>query len=82
MHGRCLPDHSPFHSFHAGTERVEFSPTRKALLEPSAKRGEVFGQSHEGCAASYQVPFGLRRLVRISLHMDGGEGGSVVRQLS
>ena len=29
-----------------GRGHVEFSPTRQTLLAPSAKRGEVFGESH------------------------------------
>ena len=31
-------DHKSSHPYHAGTEHVEFSPTRQALLAPSAKR--------------------------------------------
>ena len=38
----------PSHTYSAGTERVGFSPTRQTLLAPSAKRREVFGESHEG----------------------------------
>ena len=29
-------------------EHVGFSPTRQTLLAPSAKRREVFGESHKG----------------------------------
>ena len=36
------------------------------MLAPSAKRREVFGESHEGCAASYKEPLVRRTL----LHMD------------
>ena len=46
LHGRsrmtidsCIP---------ARTEHVGFSPTRQISLAPSAKRREVFGESHEG----------------------------------
>ena len=50
MHGRScmIIAIRPSHSYYAGTEHVEFSPTRKTLLAPSAKRREVFGESHEG----------------------------------
>ena len=34
--------------YYAETEHVGFSPTRQTLLAPSAKRREVFGESHEG----------------------------------
>ena len=37
----------------ARTEHVVFSPTRKTLLAPSAKRREVSGESHERWTASY-----------------------------
>ena len=48
-----LYDHRPSHPYNAGTEHVGFSPTRQTLLAPSAKRREVFGESHEERAASY-----------------------------
>ena len=32
----------------AGTEHVGFAPTRQTSFAPSAKRREVFGESHEG----------------------------------
>ena len=49
VHGRSrICDHRPLHPYYAGTEHVGFSPTRQTLLVPSAKRGEVFGESHEG----------------------------------
>ena len=38
----------PSHLCNAGTEHVGFSPTRQTLRAPSAKRREVFGESHEG----------------------------------
>ena len=38
----------PSHPYNGGTEHVGFPPTRQALLAPSAKRREVFGESHEG----------------------------------
>ena len=41
-------DHRPSHLYYAGTEHVGCSPTRQTLLVPSAKRREVFGESHEG----------------------------------
>ena len=34
----------------------EGRPTRQALLAPSTKHREVFGESHEGCTASVQEP--------------------------
>ena len=40
--------HNPAHPYYAATEHVHFSPTRQTLLAPSAKRREVFGESHEG----------------------------------
>ena len=49
-------DHRPSHPYYAGTEHVGFSPTRQTLLAPSAKRREVFGESHEGRTASFQEP--------------------------
>ena len=39
--------------YNTGTEHVGLSPTRQTLLAPSAKRREVFGESHEGRATSY-----------------------------
>ena len=39
------------HPYKAGTEHAGFSPDQ-ALTSPSAKRREIFGESHEGCAAS------------------------------
>ena len=44
-----------FFSLAAGREHIGFSPARQALLAPSAKRREVFGESREGCAASVKV---------------------------
>ena len=41
-------DHRPAHPYYAGTEHVGFAPTRQTLLAPSAKRRDVFGESHEG----------------------------------
>ena len=41
-------DHSPSHPYNAGTEHVGLSPTRQTFLAPSAKRREMFGESHEG----------------------------------
>ena len=43
----CPYDHRPLHPYYAGTEHGGFSPTRQTLLAPSAKRREVFGESHE-----------------------------------
>ena len=37
----------------AGAEHVGLSPTKHTLLGPSATRGEVLGESHEGRAASH-----------------------------
>ena len=47
MHGGNLSDNRPSHLYNTGTERVGFSPTRQALHTPSAKRCEVFGESHD-----------------------------------
>ena len=41
-------DHRPSHPYYVGPEYIGFSPTRQALLAPSAKHREVFGESHEG----------------------------------
>ena len=38
----------PSQPYNGGTEHFGCSPTRKTLLAPSAKRREVFGESHEG----------------------------------
>ena len=43
----------PSHLYNAGTEHVEFSPTRQMLLAPSVRRREAFGESHEAGAAAY-----------------------------
>ena len=67
MHGRSH-DHGPSPPYNAGTEHVGFSPTRQTLLAPSPKRREVFGESHEGWAASYKEPL----VRRTFLHIDGG----------
>ena len=64
MHGSS--DHRPSHPYNAGTEHVGCSPTRQTLHAPSKKRREVFGESHEGRAASYKEP----RLRRTFLHTD------------
>ena len=50
MHGRSRMTiwYRPSHPYDVRTEHVRFSPTRQALLAPSAKRREVFGESHEG----------------------------------
>ena len=58
-------DHRPSHPYDAGTEHVGFSPTRRTFLAPSAKRREVFGELHEGAAAS-QEPL----VKRTSWHVD------------
>ena len=47
MHGRSRMTIA-IRPCNAGTEHVGFSPTRQALLASSAKRREVFGESHEG----------------------------------
>ena len=46
-------EHRPSHPYNTGTEHVGSSPTRQKMLAPSAKLREVFGESHEGRAASY-----------------------------
>ena len=50
MHGRSRNsyDHRPSHPYNAGTEHVGFSSTRQTWLARSAKRREVFGESHGG----------------------------------
>ena len=49
MHGRSrISIHSPSHPCNAGTEHVGFSPTRQISPALSAKRCEVFGESHDG----------------------------------
>ena len=59
VHGRSrmIVDLRPYY---AGTEHIGFSPTMQALLAPSAKRREVFGESHEGQTASFHEPLGKR----------------------
>ena len=37
----------PSHPCNTGTDHVGLSPTRQALLAPSAKRREVLGESHQ-----------------------------------
>ena len=56
MHGRSgmTIATSPSHSHNAATEHIGFSPTRQTLLAPKAKRREMFGESREGLAASYE----------------------------
>ena len=49
MHGRSRMTIDSLHPYKAGTEHVGFSPTRKAdIAINSAKRREMFGESHEG----------------------------------
>ena len=48
MHGRSRTSIRPSHPYNAGMEHVGFSRTRQILLVPSAKRREVFDESHEG----------------------------------
>ena len=49
MHGRSRVAIDPrIPTIYAGTEHVGFSATRQTMLAPSAKRREVFGESHEG----------------------------------
>ena len=49
MYGRSRMTLYPGIPIHkAGTEHVGFSPTRHTLLEQSAKRREVFGDTYEG----------------------------------
>ena len=47
MHGGSRMTVAPSHPHTAGKEHVEYSPNGRALLAPSAKRREVFGESHE-----------------------------------
>ena len=47
IHGRSRMTR-PSHPYNAETKHVGFSPTRKTLLAPSAKRREVFGEWHKG----------------------------------
>ena len=47
--GSCMTIwYRPSHPYNVGTEHVGLSPTRQTLLAPSAKRREVFGESHGG----------------------------------
>ena len=46
MHGRSRMTIDPL--YNARKEHVGFSPAGQTLLAPSAKRREVFGESHEG----------------------------------
>ena len=50
MHGRSRMAIAfrPKHPYNEGTEHAGFSTTRQTLLAPSAKRREMFGESHEG----------------------------------
>ena len=48
MHGHSRVTTDPRPLYTAGMERLWFSPTRKALLAPSAEPREVFGELHEG----------------------------------
>ena len=48
MHGRSRMTIDPRIPTNTGTEHVGFSPTRQTSLAPSARRREVFGESHEG----------------------------------
>ena len=50
VHGRSRMTiwYRPSHPYYAETEHVGFSPTRQTLLAPSAKRRQLFGESHEG----------------------------------
>ena len=48
VHGRNRMTIRPSHLYYAGAEHVGFSRTRQTLPAPSAKRREVFGESHEG----------------------------------
>ena len=41
-----------------GRNTSGFSPTRQALLTPSSKRREVFGESHEGGGGGKLAPCG------------------------
>ena len=56
MQDRNLSDHRQSHARNSHTEHVGFSPTRKTSRAPSGKRHKVFGESHEGWAASYCEP--------------------------
>ena len=52
MHGRSrMAIDRPLYLYHTETEHVGFLPTRQTMRAPSAKRGEVFGESNE--ATSY-----------------------------
>ena len=63
LRGRGLKDCRPSHAYDAWAEHVGYSPTRQELFAPSAKRREVFGESHAGWAASYQEPL-VKRISR------------------
>ena len=46
--GGCEGKGECSHPVSAGMEHVGFLPSRQILLGPSAKRREVFGESHGG----------------------------------
>ena len=52
-----------------------FSPTRQISPTPSAKRNELFGESHEGCEA--EVGLWLH-MPSMNKAVDGQTGGGVV----
>ena len=69
MHSRNLGKHLPSHSYNAGKEHVGFvlalcwfcvgfSPTRQTLGEQSAKRRDVFGESHKGWGKGGKIAAG------------------------
>ena len=61
MHGCSLLDDRPLNPYYAMTEHVGFSSTSQTSRAPCAYRPEVFGESHEGWAVSYQEPL-VRRI--------------------
>ena len=67
-------DSNPYNTW---TEHVGFPPARQTLLVPSAKRREVFGDSHEECAVRIllkkRLLGGLRNLVRMLQTDDSSE---------
>ena len=59
VHGRCRMTIDPSIPTMPGRSTSGFSPTRQTLHAPSAKRREVFGESHEGW--NYILPRSARK---------------------
>ena len=62
-YGRSVSDRRPSIFIMLG-QHVGISPTKQTSFAPSAKRHEVFGESHAGWAASYKEPHVNRKSAR------------------